>query len=255
MNTAISHLTISRSISMVNCKNCGAPLTLEDAVCPHCGTPNPEAKEHLEKLAKLDRDFRKTKTEVAEEVRKSKSGYGVLVILVMVLLANLFMIPLHAATYDIAEKIVASKMGSAMIRETMDELLEEGEYIEMAVFNDKYQLSYQEYGDYNRIAFLAEYYNRLISNVTDYLYGKDPYNDPLVSACQNIKDFVSEYEYSGRYIDDRKMMKYIEDLNKEFEAYIRTYLKLTDEDIAGINDMSNSELLLRISERMAYEEE
>lgn len=240
---------------MVNCKNCGAPLTLEDAVCPHCGTPNPEAKEHLEKLAKLDRDFRKTKTEVAEEVRKSKSGYGVLVILVMVLLANLFMIPLHAATYDIAEKIVASKMGSAMIRETMDELLEEGEYIEMAVFNGKYQLSYQEYGDYNRIAFLAEYYNRLISNVTDYLYGKDPYNDPLVSACQNIKDFVSEYEYSGRYIDDRKMMKYIEDLNEEFEAYIRIYLKLTDEDIAGINDMSNSELLLRISERMAHEEE
>ncbi len=240
---------------MVNCKNCGAPLTLEDAVCPHCGTPNPEAQEHLRKLAKLDRDFRKTKTEVAEEVRKSKSGYGVLVILVMVLLANLFMIPLHAATYDIAEKIVASKMGSAMIRETMDELLEEGEYIEMAVFNDKYQLSYQEYGDYNRIAFLAEYYNRLISNVTDYLYGKDPYNDPLVSACQNIKDFVSEYEYSGRYIDDRKMTKYIEDLNGEFEAYIRTYLKLTDEDIAEINDMSNSELLLRISERMAYEEE
>ena len=240
---------------MVNCKNCGAPLSLEDAVCPHCGTPNPEAKEHLEKLAKLDRDFRKTKSEVAEEVRKSKSGYGVLVILVMVLLANLFMIPLHASTYDIAEKIVASRMGDARIRETLDELLEEGEYIEMAIFADKYQLPYQEYGDYNRIAFLAEYYNRLISNVTDYCYGKDPFNYPLVSACQNIKDFVSEYAHSGRYIDDRSMMKYVEDLNEEFEAYIKATLKLTDEDIMEINDMSNAELLLRISERMAYEEE
>ena len=34
---------------MVNCKNCGAPLTLNDAFCPHCGTPNPEAQEHLKK--------------------------------------------------------------------------------------------------------------------------------------------------------------------------------------------------------------
>ena len=240
---------------MVNCKNCGAPLTLEDAVCPHCGTPNPEAKEHLEKLAKLDRDFRKTKTEVAEEVRKSKSGYGVLVILVMVLLANLFMIPLHASSYDISEKIIASKMGKVRIKETMDELLEQGEYIEMAIFANKFRLSYQEYGDYNRIAYLAEYYNRMIGNVTDYYYGKDPFNDPLVSACQNIKDFISEYGYAGRYIDDRRMMKYVEDLNAEFEAYIKATLKLTDEDIAEINDMSNSQLLLRINERMAYEEE
>ena len=23
---------------MVNCKNCGAPLSLEEAVCPHCGS-------------------------------------------------------------------------------------------------------------------------------------------------------------------------------------------------------------------------
>ena len=38
---------------MVNCKNCGAPLSLEDAVCPHCGTPNPEAQEHLKKLKDL----------------------------------------------------------------------------------------------------------------------------------------------------------------------------------------------------------
>ena len=240
---------------MVNCKNCGAPLTLEDAVCPHCGTPNPEAQEHLEKLARLDRDFKDTKKEVAEEVRRSKSGYGVLVILVMVLLANLFMIPLHASSYDISRRIIASKMGEARIRETMDELLDQGEYIEMAIFADKYELSYQEYGDYNRIAYLAEYYNRLIGNVTAYLYGKDPYNDPLVSACENIKDFVSEYKHTNRYMDDRRMMNYADGLNEEFEAFVKASLKLTDEDIAMIDDMSNSELLLRISERMAYEEE
>ena len=42
---------------MVNCKNCGAPLSLNDAFCPHCGTPNPEAQEHLKKLRQLDEQF------------------------------------------------------------------------------------------------------------------------------------------------------------------------------------------------------
>ena len=51
------------------------------------------------------------------------------------------------------------------------------------------------------------------------------------------------------------MMNYADGLNEEFEAFVKASLKLTDEDIAMIDDMSNSELLLRISERMAYEEE
>ena len=44
-------------------------------------------------------------------------------------------------------------------------------------------------------------------------------------------------------------------LNAEMDAYVKTFLKLTDEDIAGIADMSNSELLLRVNERLTNEEE
>ena len=35
---------------MVNCKNCGAPLSLDQATCPYCGTENREAIEHIKKL-------------------------------------------------------------------------------------------------------------------------------------------------------------------------------------------------------------
>ncbi len=74
---------------MVNCKNCGAPLSLNEAFCPHCGTPNPEAQEHLKKLRILDERFEDASREVAAEVKKSKKGYGILLILIMLLLANL----------------------------------------------------------------------------------------------------------------------------------------------------------------------
>ena len=74
---------------MVNCKKCGAPLSLNEAFCPYCGEPNLEAQEHLKKLQELDEQFQNTSREVAAEVKKSKKGYGILVILVMLLLANL----------------------------------------------------------------------------------------------------------------------------------------------------------------------
>ena len=42
---------------MVNCKKCGAPLSINEAVCPYCGEANPEAQAHLKKLRELDARF------------------------------------------------------------------------------------------------------------------------------------------------------------------------------------------------------
>ena len=94
---------------MVNCKNCGAPLSLDEAKCPYCGTDNQEAIEHLKKLKKLDQGYRKAQKEVKEEVRKSKQGYGPLIVLLIVLLCNLIMLPFHSASYEIADAINTSK--------------------------------------------------------------------------------------------------------------------------------------------------
>ena len=82
---------------MVNCKNCGAPLSLNDAYCPHCGTPNPEAQEHLKKLKQLDAKMESARQEVTAEVKKSKKGYGLLIVLAMLLFANLAVFILHSA--------------------------------------------------------------------------------------------------------------------------------------------------------------
>ena len=80
---------------MVNCKNCGAPLSLNDLKCPYCGTENKEAIEHLKKLKSLEKGYRKAQKEVSEEVQRSKRSYGPLIVLVIVLLANLLLLPFH----------------------------------------------------------------------------------------------------------------------------------------------------------------
>ena len=239
---------------MVNCKNCGAPLSLDEAVCPHCGTPNPEAQEHLKKLAQLNKDFNNAEKEVKEEVKKSKQGYNVLVILVVLLLANLVVFVMHGASYEISEKIIASKMSDAEIRQTLDGLLESGEYIEMSVFMDKFYLPYDKYGEYNTVSYLATYYDRVIENVTLFYHAQDPYSDPLVKACQCIKEFSDEYHRVIKRDFGMQFKDHCSRMNEEFEAYIKTYLKLTDEDIASIPDMSDSQLLVKVSGRLNDEE-
>ena len=224
---------------MVNCKNCGAPLSLNDAFCPHCGTPNPEAQEHLRKLEALD-----------DEVRKSKKGYGVLVILVMLLLANLILIPFHMAGYEIAEKIQVSKIGDEEIRKKLDTFLENGDYAEMYLFTDKYNLPYQNYAEYNRIAYLGSYYVSLIENVTNYQYNQDNYSDPLVRACRNIIDFKTEYKQYLRWAEDDSFLPYAEQLKSDFDAAAKEYLKLTDEDLLEAEHMTDSALLVRVNERL-----
>lgn len=234
---------------MVNCKNCGAPLTLNDAFCPYCGTPNPEAQEHLKKLQQLDAQFENASLEVATEVKKSKKGYGILLILVMLLLANLVVFVLHSATYDIADRIIAGKMSDSEIKAQLDEFLDKGEYIELELFMKKFTLSYKDYRDYNLIANLAGYQDRMIDAVTQYLYGTENYSDPLVRICEAVTDYEEEYSYLKKS-DSETVRFHIEQINTEVNGFLKSYLKLTDEDLAGLKDMNSSSVLILVNERL-----
>ena len=236
---------------MVNCKNCGAPLSLEDAVCPHCGTPNPEAQEHIHKLKELDTKMDDARQEVREEVKKSKKGYGLLIILAMLLLANLVVFVLHGASYEIAGNIIASRISDGDIKAQLDEFLEDGDYIALDLYMSKFDLSYDKYREYSMVSNLANYYRRLVDWTTQYLYSTDSYTDPLVRACTEILDFKYDYERLSQRDDLGSMHQHIEALNNEVNLFLKEYYNLTDEDIAGLKDMSSSSLVVLVNERLS----
>ncbi|MCR5095221.1 MAG: zinc ribbon domain-containing protein [Erysipelotrichaceae bacterium] len=240
---------------MVNCKNCGAPLSLGDAFCPHCGTPNPEAQEHLKKLAKLNKDYNKTKNEVISEVKKTKKGYGLLIVLILLMLANLLIIPFYNATYDAANRINASKYSEEQIKAKMNELLEKGEYEEFYLYYDRYNVRYDQYRDYNQIAYLADYYSHVCHYLTDYLYAKESYSDPLLRLCTAMKDYVEDYERTIKREDNEFASPYLNDLNEQFNKLIKNCLHYTDEDLEKISTLSSSELVVLTAERMNNEKE
>lgn len=238
---------------MVNCKNCGAPLNLNDAYCPHCGTPNPEAQEHLHKLIQLDKKVDEAAKEVKEEVKKSKKGYGLLIALTMLLLATLVVLVSLGASYEIADRIITSRMSETQIKATLDDLLDRGEYIELDVFMDKYYLPYDDYYEYTVVGYLADYYSRMVDHMSEYLYAVDPYDDPLVKVCQNTIDFKLGYERDIKRDLTEKTKAHLRALNAEVDAFLKYYLHLTDEEISGIKDMNNSSLVVLVSGRLENE--
>ena len=147
---------------MVNCKKCGAPLSLDQVKCPYCGEINEEAKEHLEKLAKLDKDYKKTKQEVMTEVKKTKKGYNLLIVLVMLLIANMLMIPVWGASYDIAEKIAVSDRPVSEVKEELDSLLKDRDYPAFVVCYDRNDANYRDYREYSMVYSMAYDYCQVI---------------------------------------------------------------------------------------------
>ncbi len=239
---------------MVNCKKCGAPLTLDSAFCPYCGEANPEAQEHLEKLRELDEQFETASREVAAEVKKSRRGYGILVILIMLLLANLVIFMANRISYEIADKVVAGKMTESEIKTQIDSFLEDGEYIKLDLFTDKFSLSYRDYGDYLKISNLASYQGRMIEAMTLYLYSPDAYGDPLVKTCEAVVDYEEEYASLKKREDSELVRLHMERINTEVNGFLRNYLGLTEEDIAEIQNLNASSLLILVNERLNNEE-
>lgn len=239
---------------MVNCKNCGAPLSLENAVCPHCGTPNPEAIEHLKKLSQLNKDFKKAKIEVAGEVQKSKQGYGALIILVLVLIANLVLFVMHGASYSIAERIRASRYDKAQIGEELERSLAEKDYDRLTIFQDSFDVRYSDFPKYNGVAYLAYDYLQIKKEVTDYLNSSDYYSDPLVRSIRSIKVFKDEYERLAKRRNEEELADQIDELNERCDLFLKTFLKMNDDDIAQVTSLSESQLLVLVSGRLNDEE-
>ncbi|MDO4533269.1 MAG: zinc ribbon domain-containing protein [Coriobacteriia bacterium] len=239
---------------MLNCKNCGAPLSPDEAVCAYCGTPNPQVQESLKKQKALDKAVDSTRQQVVDEVKQAKRGYSLLVVLAVLLLANLVLLPMHEASYEIADTITEGDMTQNQITATLDQLLDEGEYIEMGVFADKHHLSYSDNREYMMIASLAADYNDVIEYTTRYFHGTDDYDDPLVRACQRIKGFKENYaNITSRDISPDKLV-HVERINAELESYVRDNLHLTDEDLADISTMSDTRLLVLVDERLHDED-
>ena len=151
--------------------------------------------------------------------------------------------------YQARKKSVQEKISA------MNELLEKGEYAEFYNYYDRFNIRYDQFREYNSIAYLSSYYSTVCKYLSDYLFAKESYSDPLLRLCTAMKDYVDDYKSVIKREDNDFTIRYINDLHDQFTNLIKNCLNYTDEDIAKIGDLSSSELVILTTERMNHEEE
>ena len=120
---------------------------------------------------------------------------------------------------------------------------------------DRNQVNYREYSEYMRLYSLAYEYCQVIEGFSNHLYmDQDYYSDPLVRTCQAMKDFKEDYERSIKRDYSAFEKHYMEEINSEFELFVKTFMHLNDEDIAGLSSMNSSAIVVLVNERLNNEE-
>lgn len=241
----------------MNCTNCGAPLQIEDPVCPHCGTKNEFAKKHLRDMQKYQSEFRETKKQVEEKV----NGFSALtvkltVIAVLIVLIVLTVYMLQEGGYSIWRRAVDRDINKNRVayEEQLRTYIEEDEWIAVTEYVENKNLGRDAaFREYNMVNDMCISYRNIYWNVADcYLRKRSSYSTPehvalsLGNAVRRLyevgyrgQDFQGEY-YNAQYAPDKQAA--MERIMYDAELLLKTYFGLTDEELHSMLDLSDAKM-------------
>ena len=218
----------------MKCNNCGAPIQMNQKFCPNCGSPNVEFKKHIDDMEQYNKKFNSTRSKV---------------------IGNNSMIG-----YDIAKKNQQKYYSSHSdeIQTKLKLLLEAGDYATLYSMDyvgdcsikdndDKYAWNdfYNVAGDY---VYIRKGIISMMERNNSSYYG-DEYMNTISRAVADMEDIVSRRLNLSYHSVSKESIKYINDIYEKSHELLKAYCNLTDEDIAGLPDMSQADILTLITRR------
>ncbi len=245
----------------MNCKKCGAPLTLTQKFCDNCGAPNEEASKHIEDMERYGRTFYKTKQEVENNSKWFFEYIVPITVLVIALVASAFF--MYASNSLLAYKIADNKSRNYVkdneeeVQAELREMLKNGEYQEVlrASYHDRRLKNDDEYSSWSGFYEVAEDYYLIRDSVISYC--DDNVNDTYLKddAISSITESIIDMYHYTTYNNCEESKEYINDLINNAESILKVYCNLTDEQISRITQMDKTSVLALITGGMSIEKQ
>ena len=249
----------------MKCTNCGKRIGIEDKVCPYCKAENPLAGQHEENIKRYDKRFQKTKGEVLDSAKKLE-GLGVRAIILVVLVIGILFLVI-AASLNYADPDPEKEKEADAIRhskeyaEIMDDYLEAGDYVDFAAFVYSHKISFWNppYDRFVSVKYCAAYYYECIRHMESViLHSTDPdYFDrmdlDISHFCGYLQEFQQTYEVQRVREKNSTYQAYIEDMEQELRALVRTYLGMNDSEVDEFIKLSEAKMAVRMEEVLHYE--
>lgn len=246
----------------MKCPSCGGQMGLEDVRCPYCGTPNAMAVKHQTDMAEFRREYQRTQADVMRKTSFMQRHGSWLAILVVLLVALIAGIILHALAWDIGYSIREKDIERNMVEDAqvMDEFLAQGDYGKFCGYYDANDISLASDNSYQGLQSAARAYVDLMRYISDIHDSSDFSFKPeyisntcgyLAEDLNRIYALEEHFPYdTDRYLPSDKLV-YVDDIRDRTTAIAKTYFGLTDAQIREIPDMSKKKLAALIEKGLS----
>lgn len=251
----------------MRCKNCGGELRIEDAFCPYCGTPNPDAAKHRKDMKDYRERFKKTESDVYKKTKKySRLSIKVIIVSVLLVLV-LIMLVLNTTHFAIATKIEKSQVTSQVDvhRKKLKEFEEKEQYLAFIEYYDVHSLyyaSFDELGEFRSVEDVSFDYRSVLNDISNLLAREHllyiDVSDSVNSLCDNVdklyKDCVKdEYDTPEQWTPEHT--KAIENMKEEINLIIRAVCHFSEEDMETFEALSLGKKQVMIEEGLGIGKE
>ena len=251
------------------CKKCHKEIGIDDLKCPFCGANNSFAMKHQQNMKSFDKRYKRTQKDVLKTARHI-SGLGKkAAILATLLIGMMVMIIITSLSYaeldldDYSEGKTDAVRNAAEYTKKMDKYLEEGEYIEFAIFICEHYTSdsrMEEYKRFRCVQYLAKEYLNCIQSMEritlrtgdeDYHFDMD---GEIHTFCSHLEGFYEMYENMTEQERNEKYMAYLNDMEKELRTATNVYFHIGDDEIDSFLNLSEAQKGVKLEEVLKDEE-
>ena len=247
----------------MECKNCGAKLSLEDERCPFCGAVNEEAAKHAADMKKYHKDYQSTKRTVMTEARRFNRFTVQLTFIALLACLNLLFYFSAKNAWEIGDWITERQVSAnpskyeQKLNEFRNQELYEAYY---CYYNNKSMYTVKSLRSNEPASSAAHYYFRCYMNIM-YLSEAEPLTtlyqtkEELITSLSNSLSYLyqSQNRDSYQYLENaftEENAAFIDGLVNQAEDLMRVYLNFTEEDISNVRGETQQSILLYIAGRL-----
>lgn len=245
----------------MKCDFCGGALSLENEYCPHCGRPNPHARQHIEDMRRYEGEFERTKKYVYDKTKTYTQVVVRMIILAALVILSVGLYVLADNAYSLLRDRERNKSDKKFneYSQILDGYLEEENFRAFVSFCEArnlepYQGAYA--AKYQRVIWISRYYVYLMDYLSDYAFPKS------YTTQQQAKWVADEMEYFYQYLDQDPADYYMEvednplvaqaldRMDKNIEQFLMVYCGFTGEEAHSMREMSSARRQLLLEEKL-----
>lgn len=248
----------------MKCNNCGAPLQLNQKFCPNCGSPNEQALKHVNDMENYDKKFNRTRSKV---ISNSKWFVKNITPIAVVMLSAIVLAAALIANNSMLGYRLAENSNKKYNKEHNDEIQIQ---LRELLDNEDYGTLYELYETADRIIITDDYkygWSSFYSILYDYLEirraicgikeaegdsSSYSWDDSLNRAARSIVDLEDTMNRLVSFDTSRskESQSYAENILDKAHLFIKAYCDFTDDDIAKLPDMNQTEVITLLTRRL-----